>query len=295
MLKFGNTFVNYGGTYLTGVKYNPNPLNLPDYTIRVKYRSGVTPSWVYSKTLVDANENIWDLTKTYDRTYWAYALDDENDLLEVIGGNTSGIKNMNGMFAGSTALSSVNLTDLSQAMLMYMTFSNCKSLEKVTLRNTKNVSNMEGLFGACSSLKDAPELVTNNVTNMKTMFQGCVSLTSVPLYNTNKVTTMESMFDTCVNLSSTPCYDTTNVTSMKNMMNTCQSLTSVPLFNTNKVQNMNNAFSFCYKVQTGALDLYNQASTQTTPPSSHNGTFQYCGSMTTQGAAELAQIPSDWK
>ena len=41
--------------------------------------------------------------------------------------------------------------------------------------------------------------------------------------------------------------------------------------------------------------LYNQLSTQTTPPSSHSQTFYDCGSNTTTGSAELAQIPSDWK
>ena len=51
----------------------------------------------------------------------------------------------------------------------------------------------------------------------------------------------------------------------------------------------------CNNVESGALALYNQLSTQTTPPSNHSQTFYDCGSNTTTGAAELAQVPSDWK
>lgn len=45
----------------------------------------------------------------------------------------------------------------------------------------------------------------------------------------------------------------------------------------------------------GAATLYQQASSQANPPQSHDATFYKCGSDTVTGAAELAQIPSDWK
>jgi len=48
-------------------------------------------------------------------------------------------------------------------------------------------------------------------------------------------------------------------------------------------------------VESGALALYQQASTQATPPAYHHYTFYRCGRDTTTGAAELAQIPSSWK
>jgi hypothetical protein len=53
-------------------------------------------------------------------------------------------------------------------------------------------------------------------------------------------------------------------------------------------------FRDCLNVQSGALALYQQASTQTTPPSDHSYTFTNCGKNTQTGAAELAQIPSSW-
>jgi hypothetical protein len=53
-------------------------------------------------------------------------------------------------------------------------------------------------------------------------------------------------------------------------------------------------FAFCHNVETGALSLYQQMSTQTNPPNNHEGTFVECGSNTQTGSAELAQIPTSW-
>jgi hypothetical protein len=53
-------------------------------------------------------------------------------------------------------------------------------------------------------------------------------------------------------------------------------------------------FYNCHNVQSGALALYQQASTQATPPSAHTYCFNDCGDRTESGRAELAQIPTDW-
>jgi surface protein len=82
---------------------------------------------------------------------------------------------------------------------------------------------------------------------------------------------------------------------MSQMCFNCTKLTSIPLFNTSKVTNMFQTFQGCTNVQSGALALYQQMSTQTTPPTNHGGTFYNCGINTQTGSAELAQIPSDWK
>ena len=58
---------------------------------------------------------------------------------------------------------------------------------------------------------------------------------------------------------------------------------------------MYETFYDCTKVETGALALYQQLSTQGIESSFHVRTFRNCGSETTTGAAELAQIPDDWK
>jgi len=88
--------------------------------------------------------------------------------------------------------------------------------------------------------------------------------------------------------------NTTDITNMNFMFAECTSLTNIPLFDTSKVTTMNNMFLNCTNVQSGALALYQQASTQTNPPSDHYNTFSNCGSNTVTGAAELAQIPSSW-
>jgi len=113
--------------------------------------------------------------------------------------------------------------------------------------------------------------------------------------NTRGVTDMNDMFASCSSLTNVALFDTSDVTDMSYMFFHCTSLTNIPLFNTIKATNMNNMFYNCTLVQGGALALYQQASTQANPPSRHAGTFNMCGSNTTTGAEELAQIPEDWK
>lgn len=132
------------------------------------------------------------------------------------------------------------------------------------------------------------------VTNISNIFNNCTSLTTVQLFDTSNVTDMSQMFSYCTALTSVPLFDTSKATNLRTMLAGCTALTSVPLFDTSKATNMNFMFSGCTNVQSGALALYQQASTQATPPSNHNNTFYNCGINTQTGAAELAQIPSSW-
>ena len=199
---------NQAQLWLNGQKLYPsaepvdpyNPLGLPPFTIRCKFRSGYTPTMGDSQTLVDAVENVWDITK--NSTDWGSLIYGSGigalRLLSVLGANTSG------------------------------------------------------------------------VTNMNSMFHSCSKLTHVEVF------------------------DTSSVTDMNNMLVRCTSLTTVPLFNTSSCTSMYNTFSDCYNVQSGALALYQQASSQDTVPQHNNRTFSNCGRDTVTGAAELAQIPTDW-
>lgn len=161
--------------------------------------------------------------------------------------------------------------------------------------NTKNVTTMLSLFHCCKELTKVTLFDTSKVTDMNQMFYCCESLTNVPLYDTSKVTTMDRMFYYCNSLTELPLFDTSSVTSMDSMLYDCTSLTNLPLFDTSSVTNMDNAFGDCYNVKSGALALYQQASTQSNPPSRHEFTFYDCGSNTQTGAAELAQIPNGWR
>ena len=112
--------------------------------------------------------------------------------------------------------------------------------------------------------------------------------------NTTGIDTLGFAFQDCTSLTSVPLFDTSLVTSMSYTFGGCSSLTSIPLFDTSNLGSISYAFSGCVNVQSGALALYQQVSSQANPPSWHAQTFTNCGSNTTTGAAELSQIPSSW-
>ena len=313
----GNQFYIDGSDVTVNVTFRIDT-NLPPYTLRLRFTDGFTPTNSRGTlTQVSASPNIWDWT--YNERSWMLAWKNNNSLLEVIDGNTadvmymdwlferctsltsvslfntSNVIEMTAMFVGCASLTSVPLFDTSNVTDMNVMFDGCTSLTSVPLFDTSNVTTMNGMFDECTSLTSVPLFDTSKVTDMKDMFDECTSLTSVPLFDTSKVTDMEDMFYGCTSLTSVPLFDTSNATRMFAMFAYCTSLTSVPLFNTSKVTDMSYMFSGCYKVESGALALYQQASSQATPPSSHASTFNKCGRDTVTGAAELAQIPSDWK
>lgn len=119
-------------------------------------------------------------------------------------------------------------------------------------------------------------------------------LTHVLGANTTGVTDMGNLFNYCNTLVSVCLFDTSACENMENMFFECLALTSIPLFDTSNVDSMDYAFYRCRAVQSGALALYQQASTQTTPPASHNRTFMNCGADTDTGSAELDLIPTSW-
>ena len=250
-----------------------NPLNLPPNTVRVRTKDGAIPNKDYASyetaTLVPGTSDVYDVYKS--GTDFSFLFHSSTNVVEVLGANTTGITDMGDMFY------------------------DCTSLTSVPLFNTSSVTDMKVMFQRCYSLTSVPLFDTSMVTDMSEMFLDCTSLTTVPLFDTSSVTDMRIMFMNCTSLTSVPLLNTSSVTYMSFMFGGCSSLTSVPLLNTSSVTNMNSMFENCKNVQSGALALYRQASTQTTPPSKHSKTFNNCGSDTTTGAAELAQIPSDWK
>jgi surface protein len=232
-----------GGHYI--YKDNYNPLGLPPYTIRCKYATGTTPTEGESRTLVDQEQNIWDITN--DNISWSLFFNEDTDLIEVLGANSTGVTDMTCVFL------------------------ECHNLQSVAVFDTTRVTVMEG------------------------MFDHCISLTTVPLFNTSSCENMQSMFNGCSSLTSVPLFDTSSCTRMPWMFCECTSLTSIPLFNTENVDDLTRTFYNCYNVESGALALYQQASTQANPPTYHYACFFNCGANTVTGSAELAQIPDDWK
>ena len=160
--------------------------------------------------------------------------------------------------------------------------------------NTPSIGDSQTLVDATENIWD----IYNSSNDWSILFHRSFTdrfyLLSVLGANTSGVTNMSSMFASCSVLTSVPLFDTSSVTDMSSMFLDCSALTSVPLFDTSSATNTNGMFYICTNVQSGALALYNQCSTQTNPPASHVDMFTGCGSNTASGTAELAQIPASW-
>lgn len=91
--------------------------------------------------------------------------------------------------------------------------------------------------------------------------------------------------------------NTNDITNMERFEDCGQSYVygTLPLFDTTQLTNVTNCFYECFYIDEGQLALYQQMSSQTTPPANHYGCFRQCGKNSQTGSAELAQIPSDWK
>ena len=63
---------------------------------------------------------------------------------------------------------------------------------------------------------------------------------------------------------------------------------------TSTVVNVDRMFDGCTAVEGGALNLYKQMSTQTTPPENHADTFFDCGTITENGTVELLGVSCHW-
>lgn len=207
-----------------------NPLDLPPYVIRVQYQDNVIPyleqGYNYTVERVSYYPNVWDIYHPQDDWSNFFISNDhielrKNKIIDVLGANTT------------------------------------------------------------------------NVNNMDNLFSGCLALSSLSLFDTRSVTSMSATFYNCGNLSAIPLYDTYNVVNMDSTFKQCN-LTSIPLFDTTSVTSMNETFFYDINVKSGMYALYQQASTQTIPPSSHYDTFRYCGLATQEGNAERALIPASW-
>lgn len=301
LIKYNNKILTVGGNALSFYSDPYNPLDLPPYTMRLKFTEGVTPTFrtdVYGITYkqVSSSPNVWDVR--YYNTSWFCPVytTSKNDLIALLGANpTSYVRETRDMFYQCESLTSVALFDTSSITDMDSMFYGCSSLTTIPAFPTGNVTDMRSMFSDCTSLTSVPLLDTSHVTHFVGMFSGCSSLTTVPQFNTSSATVMSSMFMNCTHLETVPLLDTSSVTDMASMFNYCVRLTSIPLFDTSACRDMYIMFDRCWKVESGALALYNQASSQSPSVTRHNYCFRNCGADTTTGRAELAQIGTGWK
>lgn len=276
--------------------YNPTTEDgwKTNHDTKPQWKSGITWTRVYG-----APTNQWDCTYPYSNwtelfKYMFEWFDEPETEVRVIDGNTTGVTNMSGLFSGCSAIKSCVPLETSAVTAMDYLFAGCTRLTEAPMLDTSNVTNMTDML-AYTKITSCPLYDTSKVYSMSTMFNGCENLLTIPQFNTQNLQYAPDMFYNCRSLTSIPIIDTSKVTDANRMFYGCTALQTVPLLSTKKMTNVNNMFYGCENVESGALALYQRMSGQSTPPSSHQSTFYNCGSNTTTGAAELAQIPSSWK
>ena len=195
-----NRFTRTGGT--------PYELNIDDdYPLWNSNESTVT------KVVFDASFKGYKPNTTKE---WFYKMTSLKSITNLKYLDTSEVKDMTGMFARCTSLTSIDLSNFNTAKVtcfagMFENCSNLKSLD-VSKFNTANATGvwgnlggMMGMFRNCSSLTtlDLSNFNTSKVESMGMMFQGCSNLESVNLssFNTSKVNYFAGMFMDCPKLT----------------------------------------------------------------------------------------------
>ena len=261
-LKFGNTPLGYNGNALK-TEYSP----LRPASFRFEFPAGYTPaacpesgapSWEWAQ--VSATPNVWDLFSSIGFSGWAGMRKGSSTLDDALSRATRLVE------ADCTGCSLVAPYD-TESYYGFFRYLNITSAGPI--RNVRG--NLYGLFEHCTALESIDSIAGSGITNTGYMFSHCSALKEAPLF------------------------DTSNTTRMHRMFAYCTALEEVPLLNTANAVTVYQMFVYCTGVKSGALALYNQMASQATPPEGHTQCFYNCGSGTTTGAAELAQIPSDWK
>ena len=182
--------------------------------------------------------------------------------LDVSRFDTSQVTGMSSMFSGCASLTELDLYffDTAKVTDMHAMFSGCATLSALNLAHfdTAKVTNMGEMFADCSALVDLDisRFDTAQVKDMHAMFSGCATLSALNLahFDTAQVRDMHAMFSGCAKLSTLNLahFDTAQVTDMHAMFKDCKSLTTLDLsnFQTSEVKNMSGMFSGCSALTT---------------------------------------------
>lgn len=187
-------------------------------------------------------------------------------------------------------------SDYSRAFDARMPSPSDRWCEVVAIGDLSEGTNFAYMFSSFGGTEPIPWFDTSNATNLEGLFYYCSNVPSFPALDTSKTTTLKNYFGYCQAAESFPAIDATSATTAYYMCSSCYSLKQIPTTtNTDNLTTVRSMFSGCRAVESGALALYNQLSSQAVPPSETTYCFYNCGKNTVTGAAELAQIPSDWK
>ena len=297
-------FLTHGGVFLSQGNYFPaNSMRFkfsdPNYNPLVAYPIG--PSPVYdpscwkagcSWTQISSEPNVWEYHREPDHgsatpmeaNMWhAEFMNKFNDyghnLVEVIGGNTSGITDMSNLFAHNDAITKVAPFDTSSCWDFTQMF--WGSYDEDTDTYT-------------SHLVEVPDFDFSSAYDVAQMFRNCVMLESVPAFDLHDARYAYEMFRNCRSLKAIPAMRVSKI--------------GHPYYYVDhwlpQVMAMHYMFEDCRNVASGITDMYIALSTNGydtaaqeagVPPCTHDRTFENCGVDTPSGSAELAGVPSSWK
>ena len=198
--------------------------------------------------------------------------------------NTENVTNMSGMFWGSTALTTLDVShfDTQNVTDMSYMFSDCSALTTLDVSNfnTQNVTNMYYMFSDCTALTtlDVSHFNTQNVTNISGMFSDCSALTTLDVsnFNTQNVTDMSYMFfySSAITTLDIANFDTKNVTDMSYMFYNCSALKTLDVsnFDTQNVTDM----SWMFYNNSALTTIYASDKFVTTACTSDDNMFAGC-------------------
>ncbi len=303
-LQFNNHMILHptnSGKYFSGIV--EDPIILPNRTIRVQFTQGYVPSQGLSREQVSSNPNVWDIT--VNQQGFMSLFRNNEYLLKILACNTYG---PGGYYE-----------DMFTQMCL-----NCTNLTKVPLFNLSNAYSCVGMFSGCENLTSLPEFsfdssIQHNWTQLQlssfcswtkitsvnfsncrpkksdNMFAGCSELLAAPNIDLSLCTSVYYMFGECTKMRTSPDYDIHSANNISTMYENCESLTTIPdLTVSTSMTNCHRAFAGCRNASGGILRMYNKLKDISTI-TDHVGCFYNCGVDSPTGAAELAQIPSDWK
>ena len=277
LYSINNNLLRYSGKVLS---QGDAPIPVYRKSVRVKVNDGLAPHTppgeeesatrpsYYSAALVEGTNDTYDVYAD-EILQFNHILSNCVNVTEIVSADSSGI------------------TDFG-----YMCYI-CNNLTKVNLFDTSSATKVDGMFALCTSLPTVPLFDTSNVTDFNSMFWEAFAVTGVPLFDTSNGVDM-SRFLYMTSITECPLFDTAAATGMESFIGDCWSLVTIPDLD---VSSCREADWICIgdtAVTGGALNLYNKLAALDPVPS-HEQAFTNCGRDTVTGAAELAQIPEEWK
>lgn len=159
--KIGQAYIGSVKIYQSGNPYNP--LGLPPYTIRLRYADGVTPTFSKGTGVqVSASPNIWDLT--YENTNWRSLRQDDRQLLEILGANTTGVTQMGYMLYWNSSLPTIPLFDTSAVEDFGFMCDHCQSLTSVPAFNVSSARWVNYMFDGCYNVEQGALALYNRLS-----------------------------------------------------------------------------------------------------------------------------------